>query len=108
MYACGNAPDSELNQLPHEYAEVLKTALPGISELTVFDKEIITLNDGSKGIAWKLKWKWTDNVTYLQSAAVASPREYKVVSCFGTDIYRQDNSLNLMLDQCKKLMFTAP
>ncbi len=106
MHVHGKTGGQEILKLADEYSEVLKTVFPEISDVQILEKRIITLNDGSSGVAWKMKWKWTDKVTYLQSAAVASPRGNKIVSCFGTDLFREDNSIDLMLDQCTKLTFT--
>ncbi len=108
MYARGKAQDSDLNRLPDEYSETLKHTYPTISDLTILEKRIVTLTDGSRGIAWKLKWKWTDKVTYLQSAAVAFPRGNQVVSCFGTDLLSSGDNMESMLNQCRKLTFTPP
>ena len=104
----GATPDLILSRLPGEYSDMLKSIYPTISDMSITENQVINLSDGYKAIAWKLKWKWTDEVTYLQSAAVAGIKDNKVVTCFGTDLFSEDKSADPILNQCKKLMFNAP
>ncbi|MBW1848027.1 MAG: hypothetical protein JRJ27_12995 [Deltaproteobacteria bacterium] len=100
------AQGATLDNFAEGYSEVLQGLYPKASRFKILEKNMVKLSDGSDAVAWKLKWRWIDRVTYLQSSGVAAFKGNKSISCFGTTIFGGDTSMDMMLDQCKTLKLT--
>lgn len=79
---------------------------PGSARYKVIEKNMVKLSDGSDALAWTLKWRWIDGVTYLQTALVNAYQEDKLITIAGTTVFGGDTPLDKLMEQCMTLKLT--
>ncbi|MCJ7774369.1 MAG: hypothetical protein MUP22_14700 [Desulfobacterales bacterium] len=79
---------------------------PGSSRYKVIAQNLVKLSDGSDALAWTLKWRWIDGVTYLQTALVCAYQGDKLITIAGTTMFGGDTPLDKLLEQCMTLTLT--
>ena len=84
----------------------MEKANPGSSRYKVIAQNLVKLSDGSDALAWTLKWRWIDGVTYLQTALVNAYQGDKLITIAGTTIFGGPTSLDTLLQQCMTLKLT--
>jgi hypothetical protein len=96
----------KLADVPEAYLTELKKTYPGASRFKIIEIKPVKLSDGSDAVAVKLKWRWTDRVTYLQSAGVMAYQGDKLIAILGTTLFGGSTTLNKLLEQCMTLRLT--
>jgi len=93
----------KLIDVPEGVVETMKLNTPKASRFKILEKKMVKLSDGTDAVAWKVKWRWVDRVTYLQSSGVNVYTGDKLITLMGTTLFGGDTSMDMMLDQCKTL-----
>jgi hypothetical protein len=96
----------KLADVPKMYLEELPKTYPGSARFKIFEQKLVKLSDGSDAVAVKLKWRYIDKVTYLQSAGVMTYQGDKMIAILGTTIFGGPTTLDKLLEQCMTLTLT--
>jgi hypothetical protein len=97
----------QLTDVPESYLNELKKTYPGASRFKIIEIKSVKLSDGSDAVAVKLKWRWTDRVTYLQSAGVMAYQGDKLIAILGTTLFGGPTTMDKLLEQCMTLKLTS-
>ena len=93
----------KLGDVPKSYVAAMKKDLQGSARYKILEQKVVKLSDGSDAVAWKLKWRWVDGISMLQSAAVNAYQGGKLITVMGTTAYGGDVSMDKLLEQCMTL-----
>ena len=95
-----------LSDIPEAVIATMEKDNAGSARYKILEKNLVKLSDGSDAVAWTLKWRWIDGVTYLQSGAVNAYQGDKLITIMGTTIFGGPTSLDTLLQQCMTLKLT--
>lgn len=99
-----DAPAIESDAAVEAYMDVLKKAEPQSSRHKIQFKEVVTLKDGTKGLAMILKWKYND-ATPLVSAILQVNKGDKVVAIINSTVPGEGTTPEELLAMLKTLEF---
>lgn len=69
------------------YVKEIPNTYPGADRVSMLKKKSVKLSDGSDAVALHFKWRYTDKVTYIQSAAVAAYKDDKMIAILGSTVF---------------------
>jgi hypothetical protein len=82
-----------------------QAATPGSKRFKVLSEEMVTLNDGTPGLALTYKWTFSDGMTKLQTASLWVLKDGKSISANATTILGGDTTPEMLLEMVKTLKF---
>lgn len=87
------------------FMESAKAAVPGSKRFKLLSEEMVTLNDGTPGLALAYKWTFSDGMTKLQTASLWILKDGKSISANATTILGGDTTPEMLLEMVKTLKF---
>jgi len=100
------AAGAKLEDMAQGWVDTVQQNTPKADRFKVLEQNLVKLSDGTDAVAFKIKWRWIDRVTYLQSSAVSAFQGDKVINITGTTVFGGDTSMDKMLEQCMTLKFS--
>lgn len=95
--------DTKLESAP--FLASAQAANPGSKRFKVLSEEMVTLNDGTPGLALTYKWTFVDGMTKLQTASMWTVKDGKSIAASCTTILGGDTTPEMLLEMVKTLKF---
>jgi hypothetical protein len=95
--------DAKLESAP--CLESAQAAVTGSKRFKILSEEMVTLNDGTPGLALTYKWTFMDGMTKLQTASMWVLKDGKSISVSCTTILGGDTTPEVLLAMVKTLNF---
>ncbi|MCJ7772222.1 MAG: hypothetical protein MUP22_03695 [Desulfobacterales bacterium] len=92
----------KLEDLPNTAVKNIQSNFPGASNFEILDKKLDKLSDGTDVMTVRLKWRWSDNMTNLETAMVMAFKGDKWITINGTTIVGI-TTLDEMMKYCMTL-----
>ena len=87
------------------WMESAKKAAPGSKRFNVLSEKMVTLNDGTPGLAITYKWTFSDGATKLQTASMWVIKNGKLISTNATTILGGDTKPDKLLEMVSSIKF---
>jgi len=87
------------------FVAAVKKGVPGSKRFKILSEKMVTLNDGTPGLALTYKWTFSDGVTKLQTASMQVLKDGKSISTNATTILGGDTKPEKLMEMVSSIKF---
>ena len=75
-----------LSEIPRKVVDFMKASMPGTSEYTIMNEDMITLNDGTEAATIEFSWLLGDKVTLMETSSILMFKNTHQITITGNTI----------------------
>ncbi len=87
------------------FVAAVEKGVPGSKRFKILSEKMVTLNDGTPGLALTYKWTFSDGITKLQTASMQVLKDGKSISTNATTILGSDTTPDKLLEMVSSIKF---
>lgn len=88
--------------IPQNFAARMKKTTPGVSGFELLEQKDVKLTNGNNAWLVRMKWKWIDGITSIDTVLITALKEDKVITLTGT-AFTDQNLMDEILKWCMTL-----